>query len=187
MLRVLFVCTGNRCRSPFGAACLRAVAADQFLEVDSAGLLDLGGVPSTGEAIQVARSFGLDLTSHVSKSIAEVDLTSFDLIVGFERRHIAGAVVDGGAAYERAFVLPELVRLLDGAGPLIGDDPAEQARAVLLGAHESRGVDFVPGEEVADPIGRPIETYEKVFGGINEMVGRVNEALFGAALKRRIS
>ena len=178
MLRVLFLCTGNRCRSPFAAACLSAFA-DPAVEVDSAGLLDLRGVGSTEPAIQVARSFGLDLTGHASKSIARVDVAAFDLIVGFERRHVAGAVVDAGARHDQAFVLPELVRALAEVEVGSNGDVDDRARLSLARAHEARGRKFVPGEEIADPIGQPIETYEWVFGQIHEQVGSVANALLG--------
>jgi low molecular weight protein-tyrosine phosphatase len=177
MLRVLFLCTGNRCRSPFAEACLSSLTQGASVEVDSAGLLDLGGVGSTEPAIQVARSLGLDLSEHVSKSLYDVDVPAFDVIIGFERKHVAGAVVDGGAAHEQAFVLPELVRLLGGNPP--AGDLEDRARSALRRAHEARGTQFVPGEEIADPIGRPLDTYERVFEEIRQQVGHVAQALLG--------
>lgn len=179
MLRVLFVCTGNRCRSPFAEASLAKLTEGLPVHVESAGTADLGPVPPTVDAIGVAESLGVDVTQHQARSLHLVDATDFDVVIGFERNHVATAVVEGGVAYERAFLLPEVVRLLEQQLPRDGADPVERARAALKEAHSFRGTGFVPGEEVTDPIGRPVERYEQVFNQISELNARVVAALFG--------
>lgn len=170
MLRVLFVCTGNRCRSPFAAAALRQMTAGLPVEADSAGTAEIGAQPPTDKALQVARAMGIDLTGHLSKSLAHVDPTAFDAVVGFERNHIAAAVVDGGAPHDRAFLLPELVRLLRGGLVVVDRDEVGRARAALAAAHRARGTSFVPGEEIEDPIRQPLSVYERVYREIHELV-----------------
>jgi protein-tyrosine-phosphatase len=110
--------------------------------------------------------------------LAHVDPSVFDAIVGFERGHIAAAVVDGGAPYERAFLFPELVRLLGTGLVAEGADPVERARAALRGAHRARGSDFVPGEEIDDPIGQPVQTYERVYREIHDLARSAARALW---------
>jgi protein-tyrosine phosphatase len=180
MLKILFVCTGNRCRSPFAAASLASFTEGLPVEVDSAGTAEIGAQPPTDKALQVARSLGIDLSDHRSKSIAHVDASGFDAVVGFERAHIAAAVVDGGAAHDRAFLLPELVRLLRSGLVAEGGAPAERARAALKGAHRARGTAFVPGEEIDDPIGQPLQTYERVYGEIHDLTRRAATGLLRA-------
>ena len=63
-MKVLFVCSGNICRSPMAAEYFRARAADAGLNhivADSAGLLGIEGEPASLEAIRVMRDAGLDL------------------------------------------------------------------------------------------------------------------------------
>jgi protein-tyrosine phosphatase len=180
MLRILFVCTGNRCRSPFAAASLSSLTRGADVETDSAGTAEIGAQPPTDKAIQVARSMGVDLTGHLSKSLANVDPTRFDAIVGFERAHIAAAVVDGGAPHDRAFLLPELVRLLGTGLVLEGGDATERARSAIKGAARARGTAFVPGEEIDDPIGQPVPVYQRVYGEIYELTKVLATGLHGA-------
>ena len=110
-LRVVFVCTGNRFRSPLGAA-LFAKAAGAQATVESAGTLELGARPAFAETIEEGGRLGVDLSGHRARYLGRVDLSSADLVLGFEQMHVATAVVDAGAERDRSFTLPELVDLV---------------------------------------------------------------------------
>jgi protein-tyrosine phosphatase len=184
MLRVLFVCTGNRCRSPFAAAVLNR-AYSELARAESAGTLDLGPARPPSEAVQVATALGVELSGK-ARPLSSLDLTEFDVVMGFERNHVAAAVVEGGAAYERSFLLPELARLLAELPPSSEKgDPVHGARALLRLAHERRNGVFVPGEEITDPIGRPIEVYEEVYARIQELTLEVAERLVGREARQK--
>ena len=75
---VLFVCYGNGCRSIMGEALARYHWSDT-LEVSSAGLVALGYIPE--ETKSVLEEIGVFTQGLYSKSLAEVDLDSFDLIL----------------------------------------------------------------------------------------------------------
>src|SRR6266852_1783980 len=76
--RVLFVCLGNICRSAMGEALARKYGAD-VIDADSAGLSPaLVTAPLTRV---VLRERNVDLGDHLPKSLDEVDLTRYDLIV----------------------------------------------------------------------------------------------------------
>jgi protein-tyrosine-phosphatase len=51
--------------------------------VVSVGTLELGPVPALPEAVEMAESYGLNLSGHRAQSIASVDLESCDLVLGF--------------------------------------------------------------------------------------------------------
>src|SRR5439155_4834134 len=106
---VVFVCTGNRFRSPLAEALLRAATGGQPVRVRSVGTLRLDAEPALPEAVESAQQLGLDISQHRSCCIEDVDLSSADLVVGFEANHVASAVVDAGADRKRTFLLPELV------------------------------------------------------------------------------
>lgn len=67
MKRIVFVCSGNTCRSPLAAAILRAEEPDA--EVLSAGLAAYGGSPAAESARAVARERGLSLQDHRAQSL----------------------------------------------------------------------------------------------------------------------
>ena len=129
MLDVTFICTGNRCRSPFAEVALRRFAGSLPCRVTSCGTLDLAAAPSTSEMISVARAHGLDLESHRSRHLTETDLQNADLILGFELEHVAAAVVNGGAPAARVLLFKEVVRILEALPPSPEGDPESRARA----------------------------------------------------------
>jgi protein-tyrosine phosphatase len=161
VFRILFVCTGNRCRSPLAEVHLRRLTQGLPIDVASVGLLDLGSVPVPQEMLEVAQSSGLDLSSHRSRALASVDVSRVDLVIGLERSHVATAVVEGNVPYDRAFSLKEIVRLLAEVEVPEAADEEERARLAVARAHElrARGPSFVPGEDVADPFGGPRRGY----------------------------
>lgn len=126
--RVLVVCYGNICRSPFAERLL--ARACPGLEVRSAGFAAGGGDPAEPQAIEVAAEFGIDLSDHVARRFDRAEADWADLILGMTGRH-HGMVVDRWP--DRA----ERVRLLGDAldSPPYGledpwGQPAEVFRAV---------------------------------------------------------
>ena len=88
-MKVVFVCTGNRFRSPMAAALLRQFAPEVPLELSSRGMLDLGSVPVLPEALDEGARLGLDLSGHLTRPLVPGELADTELVVGFERRHVA--------------------------------------------------------------------------------------------------
>jgi protein-tyrosine-phosphatase len=88
--RVLFVCTGNLCRSPMAEALARHEADKLGLEltVASAGTMDLGPRPAEAQAIAVCREIGVDLSTHVSREVTREAL-DVDYVWVMERAHAA--------------------------------------------------------------------------------------------------
>jgi protein-tyrosine phosphatase len=182
MFEILFVCTGNRCRSPIAEVQLRNLADGLPVTVGSIGLLDLGPAPALPEVIDVGRSVGLDLSHHKARHLSAVDLGAVDLVVGLERSHVAAAVVEAGAPYERAFTLKEIVRLLESLPPVPSpEDPVERARALVHAAHEARGSSpgFMPGEDIEDPFGGTRSAYVEMAHTVALLCRSLVAALFG--------
>ena len=145
-MKVLFVCSGNICRSPMAAEYLRDVATRSgmsHLVVDSAGLLGIHNASVTLEARQAAVESGVELGSHRSKGIASSDLKTADVVVVMTLDHLD--------ELERRFPDGAQKRYLIRAFEK-GPDPAGSA------------------PDLDDPIGEDLETYQRCFGIIRDCV-----------------
>lgn len=91
MKKILFVCTGNICRSPTAEGVLRHLAAEMNipLEVQSAGTHDYHvGNPPDERALHHARERGYDLSAQRARQLRKRDFAEFDLIVAMDRGHL---------------------------------------------------------------------------------------------------
>jgi protein-tyrosine-phosphatase/tRNA A37 threonylcarbamoyladenosine synthetase subunit TsaC/SUA5/YrdC len=129
--RIVFVCTGNTCRSPLAEALCKKQLADRLgcaveelpargYHVVSAGLAASAGGPAAGEAEQVARGYGGDLSAHRSQPLTAELAASADYLVGMTYSHVH-ALTD---YFGSAIVAP---RLLDPAGDIADPIGREQA------------------------------------------------------------
>ena len=82
MSRVLFVCSGNTCRSPMAAGMARQVFGLSHT-ILSAGAETEKGAPAAKNAIKVLAEMGIDIYNHSSIDVRDFALTDFDLIVVF--------------------------------------------------------------------------------------------------------
>ncbi len=86
-MRIVFVCTGNTCRSPMAEALLRQKYPHH--EVISAGLSVLFPSPAAENACRVMEDYGLDLSSHRSRQLTASMVTDADLVLTMTRGHKA--------------------------------------------------------------------------------------------------
>lgn len=120
MIRVLFVCLGNICRSPMAEAVfrdmVRKAGLEGEIEVDSAGIGDWhAGDPPHHGTRRVLEQNGIDYAGIVSRQIRSEDLRRFDYIVAMDESNMHALERLGVTRSERVF------RLLD----LVPDEPDE--------------------------------------------------------------
>ena len=131
---VVFVCTGNTCRSPMAEALMRHHLAakvgckleeleDKGVVVVSAGIAAGQGIAASPEAVQIMQQRGLDISGHGSQLINDRIIRDADVIFTMTRSHRAG---------------------------VLRHWPAAEQRTQLLSPD---------GQDVADPIGGPMELY----------------------------
>ncbi|WP_279070466.1 hypothetical protein [Microbacterium lacticum] len=107
--RILYVCSANRCRSPFAEAVLRRAAGSLPLVVTSAGFRE-PGLPTPRAGRDVARERGLDLGSHRSRRLDDAILHRSDLILTMERSHSREIVARLPALHPRVFTVEQFDR-----------------------------------------------------------------------------
>ncbi len=126
---VLFVCSGNICRSPTAEEVLRtqAAAAGIAVRVDSAGLLDAheGEAPDP-RAQRAAQRRGYDLSALRARPVSEADLDAYDHVWVMDRGHLNLLRRRfGDRANVRLFLeatAPDGVRAREVPDPYVGDD-----------------------------------------------------------------
>jgi len=89
---ILFVCTGNICRSPLAEALLREYAASRGigdrLRVGSAGTHAWEGNAATREAMRAGQEWGLDLSNHRAREVRRSIMDGSDIVLAMTRRHL---------------------------------------------------------------------------------------------------
>lgn len=93
MVKVLFVCTGNICRSPTAEGVFRALVEaeglSQVITVDSAGTHGYHtGEPPDPRSTQAALKRGVDLRTQRARPVSKGDFSDFDLILAMDRGHL---------------------------------------------------------------------------------------------------
>lgn len=181
MFRIVFICTGNQARSVIGERYMRRAIEGLPVTVDSGGILDLPPGPALPKAIAAAKRLGVDLGDHRSRCLIGMDFSDADLVLGFEQKHVASAVVDGGADVGKTFRIAEFLRLLtDVTVPSEGNEET-RARSVVRAAHRQRLASnaFVAGEELRDPAGRDERFFDQTARSIATMCDELVDRLFG--------
>jgi protein-tyrosine phosphatase len=170
--RILAVCTGNICRSPFIERLLRARLTNQFLldawrfDVTSAGTGALAGNPMDPTAADTLRAHGGEPRSFVARDLDRELIENADLILTAAREHRSAVVTEVPRATAKTLTVREFARLVSPIRPedIPGVDPIDRMRALVRLAMDNRGL--VPlndplDDDVPDPYRRDRAIYDR--------------------------
>lgn len=99
-MRLLFVCTGNTCRSPLAEGIARRLIRERALpdlEVSSAGTSAWPGAPASDGSLLVAMEHGIDLSEHRARQLSPEIVAASDIILAMGPHHLERAEALGGA------------------------------------------------------------------------------------------
>ena len=147
--RILFVCTGNSCRSVMAEYLLKKEFGDRKdVMVSSAGTGVYFPTTASSEAVHVLKDEGIEAYDHLSRPVTNMLLKSSDLIFVMTRSH-------------RSQVLERV--------------PAVEKRVYLLGEFSTRPVRHERDLDIPDPIGKSHSEYRECLSAIKDCLGRIKE------------
>jgi len=140
---ILFVCTGNQCRSPMAEGLLRHLLGESaVITVSSCGTGGFTDIPASEEAVQVMKEAGVDISSHRSRPLTAGLLKEADLVLVMSERHLRHIEM----------LYPEFGRTTFLLRDYVSETPAFS--------------DVSP--EIPDPIGKGIDVYRQVYAMLKE-------------------
>jgi len=180
---IVFVCSGNRFRSPLAEAFVRRLTVGLPVAVQSFGTLELGAAPALAEARELGLWCGIDLSNHRARLVGAESIEDRDLLIGFDQEHVRRTVIDGNAPSRRSFTFRQIIALLEDLEEDETTDVVQRAREAVSDAAARREADpdAWGADPIADPFGMSWRVYRETATEIRELSLRLVGALFGVS------
>jgi protein-tyrosine phosphatase len=188
--RVLFVCTGNICRSAIAEQVFRARYGSDSVVFASAGTGALVGAAMPEQAADISRRLGGRPESHSGQQLSREFVEAADLVIALTREHRSDIVRILPRSARYTFTLREFARLIEslesdgGAQPLLRVDGihlADALRSAIPLLAGQRGYAAVPqapvDDDVIDPYRRSQDIYDLAAAQISDAIDRISFAV----------
>lgn len=182
MAHILFVCTGNICRSPYLDLRLRDALPAAGVGVgditsSSAGTRAVPGHPIAAELLDRLARHGIDGSAHRARRLSADDLESADLVLTATRAHRREISQLQHRARDHTFTLLQFVRLLSAAPRF--RDRSNDLTGVIAAALAARGRTGggSSADDLEDPWGKSVATYRRVGNQMDAAVDALTRAL----------
>ena len=155
-MRVMFVCTGNICRSPMGELLLSRYLTGSSVQVSSAGTRGLPHHAIDPSSARLMKSVGIDASKFRSRRLTRAMAESADLILCFEKSQRKDIVTLAPSVVRRVFLLNEYADIAQYCaqnGLIRGLTVAERLQSVIEAAPMVRPMIAEPAD-IADPHGK---------------------------------
>lgn len=117
-MKILFVCTGNTCRSPMAEGLFRKMMQERELEdkvlCQSAGLAAVEGMPVSENAVLACQELGVDISDHTARRITGEEIPVWDLYFPMSKTH--GYILGQAGVPQTKIYIPKYI-----ADPYGGD------------------------------------------------------------------
>jgi protein-tyrosine phosphatase len=179
---VLFVCTGNICRSPIGERLFQSrISRDADVSVTSAGTGALEGWGIDHPSALALRELGVAPEGHAGRRLTREIVEQSDLVLTAERAHRTAVVRMESSSSWRTFTLREFGRLAAHV-PLISEihDP-DDLRNRVAEITAQRGLQATAGgpglDDIGDPFGGAVDIARRTAAQVSEAVDTAIRAL----------
>lgn len=147
---VLFVCTGNSCRSIMAEGLMRDALkglGKEHIKISSAGVNAIDGFHPTHETVEAMKREGVDVSGFQSRPLTDDMIKNSDLILVMTANHMDEIIKRVPQAASKTHILKQYGRRDDSCA--------------------------CEDLDIADPIGKPMEVYERILGEIKREVNRI--------------